>query len=238
MNIIICDDDIIFCQEFKKQIQQVCENLTIKENIECFNDGISLKKYLEEYAIDILFLDIELDNLLGYEIGDYVRNILNLQKLEIVYVSHKPQYALSLFDTRPLNFLVKPVKNNSLEKVFQDFYKIHKNQKKVFEYKKGTSYHEILLEDILYFESQNKKIMIHGVKTNETYYGKLLDVMNLLENDFLCIHRSFLVNKEKIVQFYYDQVVLINGEVLPISQSKRQEIRKIQMKTWVNKNNE
>ena len=80
--------------------------------------------------------------------------------------------------------------------------------------------------------------MIHGVKTNETYYGKLLDVMNLLENDFLCIHRSFLVNKEKIVQFYYDQVVLINGEVLPISQSKRQEIRKIQMKTWVNKNNE
>ena len=137
MNIIICDDDIIFCQEFKKQIQQICENLTIKENIECFNDGISLKKYLEEYAIDILFLDIELDNLLGYEIGNYVRNILNLQKLEIVYVSHKPQYALSLFDTRPLNFLVKPVKNNSLEKVFQDFYKIHKNQKKVFEYKKG-----------------------------------------------------------------------------------------------------
>ena len=54
--------------------------------------------------IDILFLDIELFQLSGVEVGDYIRNRLGDRKMQIIYVSGKPSYALQLFKNQPMDF--------------------------------------------------------------------------------------------------------------------------------------
>lgn len=48
------------------------------------------------------------------------------------------------------------------------------------------------------------------------------------------IHNSILVNSIYVSQFKYNEIKMINGELLPISQSRRQDIRKKQMDRWEN----
>lgn len=52
---------------------------------------------------------------------------------------------------------------------------------------------------------------------------------------FLHIHRSYLINYNKVKDIYYDEVVMINDTKLPISQGNRKMIRKMQMKGWIDK---
>lgn len=70
------------------------------------------------------------------------------------------------------------------------------------------------------------------------FYGKIIDVKKELDNlnaDFLLVHHSYLINYEHAKTVRHDSIQMINGDVLPISQSKRKEIRRICLERWVNR---
>lgn len=90
------------------------------------------------------------------------------------------------------------------------------------------------MQDIYYFESENKTVKIHCTNNIIKFYGKLNDVEQKLNDSFMRIHNSILVNSIYVSQFKYNEIKMINGELLPISQSRRQDIRKKQMDRWEN----
>ena len=106
------------------------------------------------------------------------------------------------------------------------------NKKRKFKNKIG--YQRIDIQDIYYFESENKIIKIHCINNIIEFYGKLNDVEQKLNDSFMRIHNSILVNSIYVSQFKYNEIKMINGELLPISQSRRQDIRKKQMDRWEN----
>lgn len=235
LKIAICDDDKLFCTELENMLYTISQELKILVSIDLYYHAISFKKRIQDKQdYDLIFLDIELNEMLGSELGDFIRNHMNWQKVGIIYISVKSNYAMSLFKTRPHDFIIKPIIYKEVKDSFETFIKLYHTNNKVFQYKQGTSYHKIFYDDILYFESINKMIKIHCINETVSFYGKLIDIVDELSHDFLNIHKSFLVNYNKISKFHYDEIVLINGETLPISQSKRQEVRKIQLKRWVN----
>ncbi len=194
-----------------------------------------LKRYLNDNNdIDLIFLDIEVKNKLGYELGNYIRDVLNLQKISIVYISNHSSYALSLFKTRPIDFLVKPIKKVDLSNVLDQYFKLDKEKRDFFKFKNKIGYQRIDIQDIYYFESENKIIKIHCINNIIEFYGKLNDVEQKLNDSFMRIHNSILVNSIYVSQFKYNEIKMINGELLPISQSRRQDIRKKQMDRWEN----
>lgn len=89
LKMIICDDDKIFCSSFEDLVIEICRERNLKYEIFMFYETVKLKKFLEDNNdIDLIFLDIELKKTLGYELGNYIRNVLNLQKIDIVYISN------------------------------------------------------------------------------------------------------------------------------------------------------
>ena len=223
LKMIICDDDKIFCSSFEDLVIEICRERNLKYEIFMFYETVKLKKFLEDNNdIDLIFLDIEL------------RNVLNLQKIDIVYISNNSSYAMALFKTRPIDFLIKPIKKEDLRNVLDQYLKLNKEKKEFFKFKNKIGYQKIDVQDIYYFESENKIVKIHCTNNIIKFYGKLNDVEQKLNDSFIRIHSSILVNSVYIAQFKYNEVKMINGELLPISQSRRQYIRKKQMDRWEN----
>ena len=88
----------------------------------------------------------------------------------------------------------------------------------------GKTEKKIPFKEIMYFSSDAKKVIIHIKNGEDSFYGKLTDVV-YPEEDFICIHKSYIVNRNYVMQFKFDSVILVNSEVLPISRVYRKEVR-------------
>ena len=85
----------------------------------------------------------------------------------------------------------------------------------------------IPIGEILYFESNRRKVKIITEKENFELYGKLNDIEKSLERSkvaFLRVHQSFLVSYKHVEEIGYDFVVLNNGKRIPISEDRRKII--------------
>ena len=133
---------------------------------------------------------------------------------------------MELFETRPLNFLVKPLTVENIIECLEYAIKLYEDGNNWFEFTYGKFINRIEYKNILYFESRGKKIYI--ITNNETFefYGKLSSIAETVPtNDFLFIHKSYLVNNLYVTKYQYDKVAMANGVVLPISQNLRKDIR-------------
>lgn len=227
-SIAICDDDKNICSQVEHMLNDIISNLDFKSKIDVFYSGHKLKSQLLSGSVyDLLFLDIELDSIKGMDIGEIIREDLNQEKVNIIYISGQSKYARELFRTRPLEFLDKPIHPKQLEEVFLRALKLYERNKAVFEYKSGNTYNRIKYEDIEYFESADKKVIIHMIgNQSKEFYGKLSDFEDQLVIDFIKIHKSYIVNYYNVKKFEYDNVEMVCGDTLSISQSKRQDVRK------------
>lgn len=227
--IAICDDDYNICSQLEYMIKDILIKLGLRANIDIFYSGKKLKQKIINGSIyDLLLLDIELDSIKGMDIGELIREDLRLESVNIVYISGQPKYVRELFRTRPLEFLDKPINMKHLEEVFVRAVKLWERNKTIFEYKTGKIHNRVRYEDISYFESDDKKIIIHliGDKEDQKFYGKLDDIKKQLTIDFIKIHKSYIINYYNMKTVGYESVETIDGKILSISQSRRQKVRK------------
>lgn len=161
----------------------------------------------------------------GIEVGNYIRNVLDNMGLQIIYISGKVSYAMQLFKTQPMDFLVKPIQQEHIDHAMDRALKIIQKRKEKFEFRQGKDYYYLAMGDIVYFESKGKKIRI--VTTRDTYeiYGRLRDIVKKLTDDFIMIHQSYVVNKEYVLRYTYEMVELFDGTMLTISKAKRRQVR-------------
>lgn len=231
MQIAICDDDKIICSEIEEILLDISSAMNLNNDIDVFYTGEELEKFLllgTKY--EIIFLDIELDTTTGAKIGETIRNELKNETTFIIYISSNDSYAISLFKTRPLDFLVKPISKEEIERVFMLSLKLADRYNEIFEFKVGNIQYKTMLKDILYFESSNKKCCMVTFQDSTEFYGKLSDIESKINRpDFLSIHKSYLVNYQNIIEFQYDKVIMQNGVELPISQNRRTDIRRKQI---------
>ncbi len=225
LKIAICDDDKALCMQLKDMLNEIIENTDAE--IYVFNTGEELCDLLINGSrFDIIFLDIELCEINGVEVGKKIRNELNDELTQIIYISAKDSYAMELFDIRPLNFLVKPLKREKIESVLKTAKKIMLSSNQYYEYKIGNVNFNILISDILYFESSGRKVKIILNDDIKEYYGKLSEVEEKIkDNDFFFIHKSYFINYNHVIEYAYEYVKMSNNEVLGISQNNRKAVR-------------
>ena len=232
--IAVCDDEVITCEKIRRFLLQFRESADIELSAESFYSGKDFVRRLDEETFDMIFLDIELPDQNGVEIGRYIRNVCQNQKTQIVYISSKTHYALELFQMRPLDFLVKPVGYGDVEKVMKVFLELSDTGHEIFEYQSGQRFYRVPCDEILYFSSEGRQVKVQpiGKKEYPMFYGKLDQVLKQLSGGFLMIHKSFVVNTRYIKQYNYESVVMINGDELSISRPHRKEVRDRMMQLW------
>ena len=131
------------------------------------------------------------------------------------------------FEIRPFRFLVKPVSREMMERCLQAAYEEISSTDSYFRYSYQRINHKIPIGEILYFESNRRKVKIITEKENFELYGKLNDIEKSLERSkvaFLRVHQSFLVSYKHVEEIGYDFVVLNNGKRIPISEDRRKII--------------
>ncbi len=228
LKIAICDDNQFFCSEIETIILKNKDKLNKQHlNIDIFYSGQQLYSHLNQnHKYDIIFLDIEMESLNGVEVGKKIRNDLNDDDTQIIYVSSNASYAMQLFQNRPANFLIKPVKETDIvEQLKKSIAYIDRN-KLIFSFSNNKDYYNLSYKDIIYFESRNRKVIIHTVLKDYEIYAKLSDIMDTLPSlVFFKIHKSYVINYNFIQHIDYDSITLTSGLILPISQSQRKTVR-------------
>lgn len=228
LRIAICDDEKQVCSELKSILNEISENWDESFDISVFYTGEGLYDFISGgNRFDLIFLDIELYEINGVEIGRKIREELNDELTQIVYISAKDSYAMELFEIRPLNFLIKPLNMKKIEAVVKRAKKLMNTGNQYYLYKAGNVNFNVLISDILYFESSGRKVRI-VLKDGQVkeHYGKLSEVEEKLNNsDFFSIHKSYLINYNHVTEYTYEYVKMSNSEILAISQNNRKAVR-------------
>lgn len=225
--IAICDDDIIMCSHIEEIILDYQKKCIEKMDILVFFSGEELCNIMKKgQAFDLIFLDIELKKISGIEVGRVIREEFKDNITQIVYISAKQDYAIELFENRPLHFLIKPICREKIIKSLKLAMDLHKNNNLFFEFSRNYTFYKVPYKEILYFASNNKKIRIITTNGEYEFYGKLSEFESKLkEKNFIQIHKSHLVNYQYIAEVSYERIKLSNGEMLNISQSYRKDVR-------------
>lgn len=231
IDIAICDDNIHICSEIENILLKYQKINYLKFNIDVFSDGKNFIKHLDlGNKYQILFLDIEIGNITGVDIGKYIRQNLDNREIKIIYVSSFEKYAMELFDLKPTNFLIKPIDENKIKEVLEDTLYDIKIQLEKFTFNFKNDMFRIKLKDIVYFETikLSKNIKLITIDNEYIFRENLNKIQeNLEKNDFIKINKSVLVNFNYIKVFKPSEfkVILTTEEELPLSKNRLKEIK-------------
>lgn len=231
LRIAICDDENSICNQLEEILEGLEKKFSRELQIDIFYSGEELCSYLtQDNHYDIIFLDIELKEMNGVEVGQVIRDKMLNETTQIIYISGKETYAMELFKVRPLDFIIKPFNYNRIQEVLEIALRIIQRDEKVFQYKVGHTTYNLPIRDIIYFESKNREVIIHTINGSEVFYGRLKDIYEDLNRfKFIHIHKSYLVNYNHIIKLEYHQVTMSSKVILPISQANRKKVRELQL---------
>lgn len=227
MRIAVVDDEKIISSQIDKYIMSFFSETDRKFEVSVYYSGESFCSALKSEAFDLIFLDIELGELSGLDVSRFIRSTQNDQTTQIVYVTGKCEYDRLLFDFQPFGFIAKPVNEAKVENVLKKYQRIFEKSKTTFRYNLNHADCWVRLNDVIYFESEDRKVNMHLNSTGEviTFYMKMKDIYEQVKDDsFLFIHKSFIVNERYITAFQSDYVRIANGKELPVSRLRRKDV--------------
>ena len=225
IKIAICDDEQNSRAYLKQLVlrQRILGEDALDYEIAEFSSGTELLNASEEF--DILFLDIDLkEELTGMELARIIRNCSKEKQPIIIFISGYKEYVFDAFDVDAFHYLLKPINNEKFTYVFEKAYRQRTNyaeQKiKKVQLKSGTLNKVVSIDELFFVESQDHKVMLHTNQSVFEYYAKISDLEMQLEEEFFRIHKGYLLNLAYIDHYTKTEVVLKNGERLPISKYK------------------
>ena len=181
---------------------------------------------------DLIFLDIELKAMNGVNLGAKIRTELQNEKMHIVYISAKSEYAMELFAVRPLNFLIKPVQEQDIIKNLEKAIKLSQYYDDYIKFQRGSELYSVAYGEVRYFSTTGRKVEIHTTSVDLDFYGKLDDVQAKTPPGFIRIHKSYLIHEMYVKKWEYEMVVMNRDEQLSISPRYRKAVREMLMKQW------
>lgn len=232
LKIAICDDDARFTTKIEDIIRSECANIEIKSEIDIFFDGKSLVKNIENgQRYNLILLDIEMKNMDGITAARKIR-VIDKSAL-IIYISGYDEYLKELFEVEPFRFISKPLQIDKLKEYCAAAIKKIEELDENYTYTYNKTEHKVSIKNIVYFESNNRLIIIHlNDGTEEIFYGKLNNVEREIEKinkHFIRIRQSFLVNYSYIKKMTFSELMLMHKQeelVLKISEERRSFVRR------------
>lgn len=228
MNCIIVDDDKLSGKVLAEHVKR-SSFLTLTG---VFDNAIEARNKLAETSdTDLIFLDILMPEMDGFELIDSLEN-----PPAVIMVTVNEKLAVKAYDFDVIDYLVKPVSYSRFCKAVDKVVRYqNKNaresvgQNEVF-IKKGSSLVKLKLVDIIVVEALENYVVVHTDKEKYTIHFTMKAIEQQLPSlIFIRVHRSFIVNKNRIVMIK-DNSVDISGDLdvknIPIGKSYRENLLK------------
>ncbi|TWI15639.1 LytTR family two component transcriptional regulator [Sphingobacterium siyangense] len=229
MKCIIVDDESLAREWILTLVGEISEVEIIGE----FTNALSALDFIRESEVDLVFLDIQMPKFSGLEFAQELP-----ERTMVIFTTAFPQYALQSYELDAIDYLLKPIEKERLEKAVgkaKEYRRLllPETTKNTFEGKSNDSilikadrrYYRVLLAEILFIEGLKDYVVIHTVEK------KLVTAMNikniLLKIDlpyFLRVSKSYIVNGNRIDSFD-NQTIYIGEHEIPIGDVYKKEFQ-------------
>ena len=198
---------------------------------ECAN-GFEAVKAIAETAPDLVFLDVQMPKLDGFEVLELIEQRGPEGTPAVIVVTAYDQYALRAFDAQAVDYLLKPFSAERFERALERA-KARLGERKPapeqrpqrLAVRDGTRVHVIPLEKLDYAEAQDDYVALHSGGKSYLKQQTIGSLETLLDPArFVRIHRSAIVNLERVARIepYAKEsrvAILTDGTRLPVSRS-------------------
>jgi DNA-binding LytR/AlgR family response regulator len=228
MNCIVVDDD-----DLSRKLVEGCidrnEFLNLNASFSNAKDAI---RYLKNNRIDLVFLDIEMPEISGFEMLEQLTSVP-----QIILVTSKRDYAVEAFDYDVTDFILKPIDFDRFQKAALKAKGYHETQEQLrsndheFYIKKDSQFMKLDLTSITYIEALADYVNIHMDSDNPAEQRHtVLSTMKAVEaklpiRDFCRVHRSYIVRVDKIKSMG-DTFVKIDEKMIPVSRANKEILLK------------
>lgn len=238
--IAICEDNLKMGGSIEQALIDYAQSIPLKISTEVFGNAEELYEDLVNGSkYDFIFLDIELKELNGIQLGVLIRNVLKNQIVRIAYISIHTELIEEIFEAEPQYFIAKPTHKEKVISVFQDMINKHQsNVQDFFVYKYYGETYRVALKNIIYFRVSNRTVYIKTISGEDSFYGKIKDIWNSVkDNNFFVANRNHLINFNYIASFTAREVHLQTDEIIPLSRRNYKELLMILNKDVLSSNN-
>ena len=220
----ICDDEPIMVHEISNQLSQYMDGRKITPySVTSFSNGCALLE--SDCNFNIVFLDIQMDNLDGIETAKILRQRRNRSLL--IFVTVLKEYVFNAFEVEAYDYLLKPLDSDHFERTMDRAVStLAQRTDKSIVIQRGSSCDVVPLAQIVYCEVQGRKVYVHQSD------GKIIDYYDNLENfelemdsRFFRCHRSYLVNLDYVRGCDTGLVTLSQGDKIPISRLRGRDLK-------------
>jgi len=218
INCIIIEDEAPAQDVLKSFINRV-EWLNLSAD---FDNALSALEYLSGHDVDLVFLDIQMPSLNGIE---FRRSAKNLP--QVILTTAYSGYAIEAFDLDVTDYLVKPI---SFARFLKALSRVEKtpDPKSVYQMTMGglpsqsvaffnvnKTMVKVKFDEVLYIESMREYVYIHLPGNKIITKMGIGEMEKILSDKFLRVHRSYIVNKDKITSYSAEEI-FVDKISLPI----------------------
>ncbi|MBT5871678.1 MAG: response regulator transcription factor [Bacteroidetes bacterium] len=222
LNCAVVDDSTLQ----RLSIVKLIENHQSLNLVAQYNNAIEAKEGIATSNIDLIFLDIEMPILSGFDLLDDLT-----AKPQIIFVTGKTKYAFKAFDYDAIDYLRKPISKerflNAVHKAVTN-YKL-KNEEGFDEedfifVKSNLKKRKVFLNELRYIEALGDYVKMVTEHDSLVVLSTMKAFEALLPKDrFLRIHKSYIVNLDKVIR-YNSKVIELEKEELPLSRNRKTDL--------------
>lgn len=235
-----------------RQIKSYIEKIPYLELVGSCNNALEAQSFLTTHPVELIFVDINMPDLNGV---DFVRSLM--QKPMVIFTTAYSGYAVEGFKLDAVDYLLKPFSfadfSRSAAKA-NSFYELRQIQraaaagttepeseatpkdKEYISVKADYKVSLVKISDIVYLESEGEYVRMHLV--NNTTITTLFRLKNmetaLPAENFMRVHRSYIVNLKYIKSFIKGRIFLSNTEYIPIGENYKETFQAYIDKTFTN----
>ncbi len=192
-----------------------------------YSNAIEAKQGIKKEDVDLIFLDVEMPIINGF---DFLESLT--KRPQIILITGKPDYALKAFEYDITDYLQKPISQTrfdfSIKRAVARYEQKHgvQNDEEHIFVKSNLKKRKVILSKIKWIEALGDYIKLVSDEANIIVLSTLTAFESELPKDkFLRIHKSYIVNLDKIEKFS-GKSVEVEGKQLPLSRHKRQNLEK------------
>lgn len=230
IKIAVCDDN-------REELNKISHTLDIYRNeknpyitTQLYGNGFSLIDALESgINFDIVILDIIMPGENGIDIAREIRK--SHEDIQIIFLTSSPEYAVESYEVNANNYILKPFSEEKIFSVMDTCLKhIDSSHTASLVLKTGSNqYMRILYSKLMYAEAMRKTVVLH--LSDNTVVSSVMTFTNfitLLDDnpDFVKTHRSYIVNMNYIELINKTEIIMINGDRIPVPPKKYSEVSK------------
>ena len=222
LNCAVVDDSTLQ----RLSIVKLIENHQSLNLVAQYNNAIEAKEGIATSDIDLIFLDIEMPILSRFDLLDDLT-----VKPQIIFVTGKTKYAFKAFDYDAIDYLRKPISKerflNAVHKAVTN-YKL-KNEEGFDEedfifVKSNLKKRKVFLNELRYIEALGDYVKMVTEHDSLVVLSTMKAFEALLPKDrFLRIHKSYIVNLDKVIR-YNSKVIELEKEELPLSRNRKTDL--------------